>query len=250
MLPVAEIDGIIPARMGSTRLPGKALRPIAGVPMIERVYRGARACGRLRQVWVATDAEEIAAYCRGREIPVQMTATTHRSGTDRVLEAAERLGSRAVVNIQGDEPMVRAEMLERLIEALFARPEIEVATLRTPLRAEVAEEPGTVKVACDGEGRALYFSRAAIPYARDANATPRRWKHLGYYAYSLAALRRFTQWPAGELEASEQLEQLRFLENGTAIIAATTEHDTIGVDTLEDWERAEKRLAKADLMNS
>ncbi len=242
MLPVTEIDGIIPARMGSTRLPGKALRPIAGTPMIERVYRGARECRKLRQVWVATDAEEIAAFCRGRGIPAQMTAATHRSGTDRVLEAAERLGSQAVVNIQGDEPMVRAEMLDLLIAALFARPEIEVATLRTPLRPEAAGEPGTVKVVCDGEGRALYFSRAVIPYARDAKAAPRLWKHLGYYAYSLAALRRFTQWPAGELEQCEQLEQLRFLENGTAIAAAATEHDTIGVDTLEDWQRAEARL--------
>ncbi len=236
MLPTASIIGFIPARLASTRLPRKPLLPVAGRAMLERVFAGASACRRLAALWVATDAEEIAAFCRARGIPVKLTSPAHRSGSDRILEALAGLPAEAVVNIQGDEPMVRAEMLDRLLDALFARPEIQVSTLRTLLPPEAAGSPDTVKVVCDRRGQALYFSRAAIPFPRGGAAA---WKHLGYYAYSRAALERFAALPAGELESAERLEQLRFLENGIPIAVADAGCDTIGVDTPEDLERAE-----------
>lgn len=236
------IVGIIPARLESVRLPRKALRPIAGVPMIGRVYAGARTCKRLRELLVATDSEEIAAYCRAAAIPVAMTSPAHASGTDRVGEAFDRLaGADAVVNIQGDEPMVRGEQLDALLAALFADPEVEVATLCTPLAAAEAEQPSATKVVLDRRGRALYFSRAAIPFPR--SGPPRFLKHLGLYAYSRRALEAFRSWPVGRLEASEKLEQLRFLENGWPIAVAETPFDSIGVDTAEDLERAERHFA-------
>lgn len=233
-----SIAGFIPARMRSTRLPGKPLLPIAGRPMLQRVYEGARACRRLRQLWVATDAVEIDDFCREQRIPCKLTSAAHRSGSDRILEALAGLEAEVVVNIQGDEPMVRPEMLDTLLEALFASPEIEVATLRTRLQPEELASPDAVKVVCDRRGHALYFSRAAIPFPRGHAAAG--WKHLGYYAYSRAALARFACLPAGELETAEQLEQLRLLEHGIAIATGETSFDTIGVDTMEDLRRAEK----------
>ncbi|MGH9541583.1 MAG: 3-deoxy-manno-octulosonate cytidylyltransferase [Terriglobales bacterium] len=239
----AAVVGIIPARLASTRLARKALRPIAGVPMIARVYQGARACGRLRQVLVATDADEIAAYCRQAAIPIAMTSSAHASGTDRIGEVlAASPEIEAVVNIQGDEPMVRAEMLDALLDALFAAPDIEVATLSTPLAAAEADAPNIVKVVLDRRGRALYFSRAPIPYPREGPPLYR--KHLGYYAYSRRALDAFRAWPAGALETAERLEQLRFLENGWPIAVAETPFDSIGVDTAEDLARVERHFAR------
>lgn len=239
----ADILGVIPARLGSTRLARKALADIAGRPMIQRVYEGARGCPRLRELGVATDASEIAAACQAAKIPVWMTAAEHSSGTSRITEVLQRRPAAAVVNIQGDEPMVRAEMIETLLAALFAAPEIAVATLATPLAAEAAADPATVKVVTDAAGRALYFSRAAIPFPR--HGAPAYRKHLGYYAYSAPALAAFLAWRPGPLEMTEQLEQLRFLENGWAIAVAETPYDTIGVDTAEDLARVRARLAGA-----
>lgn len=239
-----EVIGVIPARLASTRLARKALIPIAGVPMIGRVYQGARGCARLRQVLVATDSEEIAAYCRGAAIPVAMTSPAHLSGTDRICEVLARdPTAQAVVNIQGDEPMVRAEMLDALLDALFAAPDIEVATLCTPLDAAEASQPSVTKVVLDGRDRALYFSRSPIPFPREGPA--HYLKHLGFYAYSRRALEAFRAWPAGKLEAAEKLEQLRFLENGWPIAVAETPFDSIGVDTAEDHARVEERFRSA-----
>ena len=236
----ANILGVIPARLAATRLPGKPLLPIAGVAMLERVYRGAAACRRLRQVWVATDADEIARFCQQRGMPCQLTSAGHNSGTDRVWEVAMAQAADAVVNIQGDEPMVRSEMIDGLIEALFASDATEVSTLCTPMAAEEVADPSAVKVVTDAAGRALYFSRAAIPYARSGQPTYR--KHLGFYAYSRAALDAFHGWPPSELEQFERLEQLRFLHHGVAIAVAETPFDSIGVDTPEDLERVDKLL--------
>lgn len=235
-----EIIGVIPSRMAATRLPGKPLRPIAGVPMIQRVYEGAAACRALTRVVVATDSAEIVDFCRGRNIPVEMTSPQHASGTDRVWEVVERLGAPAAVNIQGDEPMVQADMLEALVAALFARPDIEVASLYTDADAAEAALPSVCKVVMDEQGKALYFSRSPIPFFREGK--PHYHKHLGYYAYSRSALRRFHAWPPVPLEQAERLEQLRFLHHGIEIAMAYTPHNTIGVDTMEDLAEVERKL--------
>jgi len=242
--PTTNLIGVIPARMAATRLPGKPLRLIAGIPMIERVYRGAAASPRLPRVVVATDAEEIAAFCRSRQIPVHMTRADHASGTDRVWQVVEALGAEAAVNIQGDEPMVRAEMITALVDALFAHPEIEVSTLCTRVSAAEAQEPSACKVICDAAGRALYFSRAVIPYVRPEPAMPPVYlKHLGFYAYSREALAQFHAWRPSDLELWERLEQLRFLDHGVEIAVAETAFNSIGIDTPEDLARVESLLA-------
>jgi len=238
-----NLIGVIPARMGATRLPGKPLRLIAGVPMIQRVYEGAAQCARLREVVVATDGDEIADFCRGRGIPFRLTSPSHPSGTDRVWQVVNELGAEAAVNIQGDEPMVRGEMLDALVDALFDASDIEVASLYTPVGTAAAQAASACKVVVDERGRALYFSRAPIPYPREG--TPVYKKHLGYYAYSRAALDRFHAWPPSELEQHERLEQLRFLHHGVAIAMAETPFDTIGVDTEEDLAEAAARLGRA-----
>lgn len=237
----SDLVGVIPARLASTRLPRKPLLPIAGVPMIERVYVGAAGCRGLRQVIVATDSAEIETYCRSRRIPVRMTSPDHASGTDRVWEVAEALNAAAVINIQGDEPMVRPEMLDTLAAALFSSPEIEVASLYTPVDSVEAALPSACKVVLDGRGRALYFSRAPIPFPREGAPTYR--KHLGYYAYSRSALNAFHAWEPVALELTERLEQLRFLHHGVAIAMAETPFNTVGIDTAEDLAAAEHLLS-------
>ncbi|MGH9467320.1 MAG: 3-deoxy-manno-octulosonate cytidylyltransferase [Terriglobales bacterium] len=239
----ADLVGIIPARMASTRLPGKPLLKIAGVPMIERVYAGAAQCKKMRAVVVATDSPEIEQFCRERRIPVHMTSAAHVSGTDRVWEVAEAMDAAAVVNIQGDEPMVRADMLDALIAALFSDASVQVASLYTPVAAEEAQLPSACKVAMDERERALYFSRAPIPFPR--NGAPRYYKHLGFYAYSRSALRSFHAWAPTALEQAEGLEQLRFLFHGVGIQMAQTRWNTIGIDTREDVAAAEQALAAA-----
>jgi len=244
VLPTSNLIGVIPSRMAATRLPGKPLRPIAGVPMIERVYRGAAQCGRFRELVVATDSDEIVSFCRGINIPVRMTRHDHASGTDRVWQVAREMDAEAVVNIQGDEPMVCGPMLDSLVEALFARPETEVASLYTPISSAEAQAPSACKVVMEANGLALYFSRAPIPFPREA--VPRYCKHLGYYAYSRAALEAFHGWPPAPLEDVERLEQLRFLHHGVRIAMAETPFNTIGIDTAEDLATAEAVLRQAN----
>jgi 3-deoxy-manno-octulosonate cytidylyltransferase (CMP-KDO synthetase) len=236
-----NIIGVIPARMGATRLPGKPLLRIAGVPIVQRVYQGSVGCSLLKSVVVATDGDEIARFCREAGIPVHRTAPDHPSGTDRVWEVARELGADAAVNIQGDEPMVRPEMITALVEALFSGPEIEVASLCTPISAEEAQPPSACKVVLEASGRALYFSRAVIPYPREAE--PQYLKHLGFYAYSREALEHFHAWPPSPLELAERLEQLRFLDHGVRIAMAPTPFNTIGIDTASDLAHAEAWFA-------
>lgn len=237
----SNIIGVIPSRLASTRLPRKPLLPIAGKAMVQRVYEGCLGCRGLDRIVVATDSDEIAEFCRRQSIPVCMTSPEHASGTDRVHEVAQHMNADAAVNIQGDEPMVRAEMLETLVDALFSAPEVEIATLCTPVSDEEAQQPSAVKVVTDAAGRSLYFSRAPIPFPREGVGAFR--KHLGYYAYSRAALDRFHTWPVSHLEQIERLEQLRFLENGMTLQVAETPYDTIGIDTAEDVARAEAWFA-------
>lgn len=230
---------IIPARLGSTRLPRKILREIAGKPMLAHVYKAARACGSLERVIVATDSPEIMDVCARNGWEVQMTSASHASGTDRVHEVAGRMEADVYVNVQGDEPLVRPQHLSALLE-LMKNTEIEVGTVKTPCSPEDIPNPNAVKVVTDLAGRALYFSRATIPHDRDGAREVRYFKHLGLYAYRKASLDRFCALPQSELERAERLEQLRFLENGIPIYVAETPFDTIGVDTEEDLRRVEK----------
>jgi 3-deoxy-manno-octulosonate cytidylyltransferase (CMP-KDO synthetase) len=233
---------IIPARLASTRLPRKILREINGRPMLAHVYGAARSCAALSDVIVATDSEEIASVCRDNGWSVRLTAPAHRSGTDRVHEVAQLVDADVYVNVQGDEPLARREHLEVLLE-LMADRAVEVGTLKTPCTPEDIDNPNAVKVVTALDGRALYFSRATIPFDRDRAGSVAYFKHLGFYAYRRPALDAFCTWPESGLERCERLEQLRFLDHGVSIHVAETPFDTIGVDTEEDLRRVEKILA-------
>lgn len=233
---------IIPARLGSTRLARKVLREIAGRPMLAWVYDAARSCRELDDVIVATDSDEILEVCLRHGWNARLTSAEHKSGTDRVHEVAQAVAADVYVNVQGDEPLARGEHLEALL-ALMARPGVEVGTLKTPAPAHDIPNPNAVKVVTALDGRALYFSRAPIPFDRDAGGAIHYFKHLGFYAYRKQALERFVRWPQSELEIAERLEQLRFLDHGVAIHVAETPYDTVGVDTEEDLRRVEAILA-------
>jgi 3-deoxy-manno-octulosonate cytidylyltransferase (CMP-KDO synthetase) len=234
-----RIVAVIPARLASTRLPGKVLRPIAGVPMLGWVYRAALACPQLDQVLIATDSAEVVAFADSQGWPSVMTPTTLTSGTDRVNAVADLVDADIYVNIQGDEPLLRPEHIDSLLWP-FARTNAEVTTLSTPCTPQEINDPNAVKVVTANDGRALYFSRATIPYQRGTPLTPR--KHIGIYAYRKAALRRFAELPPSPLESVERLEQLRLLEEGLSIHVAPTPFNTIGVDTEEDLLAVERIL--------
>jgi len=226
---------IIPARLASTRLSRKALREIAGKPLVGWVYEAVHASPLLADVIVATDSEEILTVCREHGWKAQMTSAEHRSGTERVYEVAGRETADVYINVQGDEPLTCPEHIEVLLRVMND-PEVQVGTLMTPAAEIDIRNPSAVKVVTALDGRALYFSRATIPFDRDA-IRPRYFKHLGLYAYRKAALDRFVKLPESSLERSERLEQLRFLENGISVYVGETPHDSIGVDTEEDLER-------------
>ena len=226
---------VIPARLASTRLPRKMLREIAGKPLIGVVYEAVRSSPLLADVIVATDSEEISRVCHQRGWKAQMTSSTHRSGTERVHEVSNREAADIYINVQGDEPLTRAEHIATLLQVM-EDPAAQVGTLMTPAAEVDIANPNAVKVVTDRNGRALYFSRATIPFDRDGSL-PRYFKHLGLYAYRKSALDRFVTLPESSLERSERLEQLRFLENGILIFVGETPHDSVGVDTEEDLQR-------------
>ena len=238
-----KILAVIPARLASTRLPRKILRPIAGRPMLAWVYEAARASKLLDEVIVATDSDEIADLCRKEGWAFRMTSPECKSGTERVVEVSRAIAADVYVNVQGDEPLTRPEHLDALI-TLMQDPAVQVGTIKTRCAAVDINNPNAVKVVTDLSGRALYFSRATIPYDRDRAGTVDYFKHLGFYAYRKAALESFMSWPESHLERSERLEQLRFLDNGIPIYVAETKFDTVGVDTEEDLKRVEEILLK------
>jgi 3-deoxy-manno-octulosonate cytidylyltransferase (CMP-KDO synthetase) len=238
-----RIAAVIPARLASTRLSRKVLRIIAGRPMVEWVWRAAVASGLMDPVVVATDSEEVASVCRERWIPAVMTSADCPSGSDRVREVARQIDADIYVNIQGDEPTLRPEFFPPLLR-LFERAEVEVATLAVRCPAHEVADPNAVKVVTALDGRALYFSRAAIPFDRSQTGFSGYRKHLGIYAYRKAALERFAALAPSPLERTERLEQLRLLENGIALYVAEAPGDTIGVDTQADLERAEAVLRR------
>ncbi len=233
---------VIPARLASTRLPRKPLREIAGRPLLGWVYAAAKASALLSDVVIATDSDEIMALCRKNGWNARMTLQSHRSGTDRVHEIASTIPADVYVNVQGDEPLTRPEHIASLL-SVMSRPGVEVGTLKVACKPEDITNPNAVKVVTAADGRALYFSRATIPYDRDNTGQTPYFKHLGFYAYTKSALERFCALPESNLEHTERLEQLRFLDNGISIYVAETPFDTVGVDTEEDLKRVEEILS-------
>jgi 3-deoxy-manno-octulosonate cytidylyltransferase (CMP-KDO synthetase) len=239
------VIAVIPARYASVRFPGKPLAPLAGRPMILHVVEAARAARRLSGVIVATDDVRIAACVRDAGAEAVMTSPSAASGTDRVAEVARGRRADAWVNLQGDEPLMAPENVDRAIETLLAAPERRIATLTVPLEPALAADPNVVKAAVARDGRALYFSRAPIPHPRQG--APAYRKHLGIYAFRASALEEVAALPPSPLERAESLEQLRWLEAGYSIWAGEGVADSIGVDTPEDLAEAERRLKQEEV---
>jgi 3-deoxy-manno-octulosonate cytidylyltransferase (CMP-KDO synthetase) len=242
-----RIVGIIPARYGSTRFPGKSLHLIAGKPLIQYVVEQCQKAKSLDDVIVATDDARIMEIAQNF-CEVEMTMPDHPSGSDRIAEVAARLHCDAVVNIQGDEPLIEPGVIDRVAAALAG---CEMSTAATLIRsAEEWESPNVVKVVTDVRGRALYFSRRTIPYVRDLevgsfeeqSAQHAFLKHLGIYGYRKETLLKLVGFPQSPLEIAEKLEQLRALENGIEIAVERVEYDSVGVDTPEDVKRVEEYL--------
>ena len=239
---------IIPARYASTRFPGKPLAMLGGKTVIQRVYEQARSI--VGEAYVATDDSRIFMAVErfgGRAV---MTSDRHKSGTDRIEEAAEKIGTHAdvIINIQGDEPFIQRSQIETLMQ-LFDNPDTQIGTLGKRFDTiDAATSPNSPKIVTDLQGFALYFSRSVIPFVRGVDS--KEWlahfpylKHLGLYAYRREVLRQITRLPQSPLELAESLEQLRWLENGYRIRVGLTEVETVGIDTPEDLQRAEAFLA-------
>jgi 3-deoxy-manno-octulosonate cytidylyltransferase (CMP-KDO synthetase) len=236
---------VIPARYGSTRLPGKPLVSLAGKPMIQRVYERARLAQRADRVIVATDDERIVKAVEGFGGEARMTRADHRTGTERVAEVAAHTEGDVFVNVQGDEPLLDPVAVNAAVNALLEEPTAAIATVATPLQSAAdIMDPNVVKAVLDFDGNALYFSRAPIPWVRDtaSKMQVRHLKHLGLYVFQRDALLEYPTLPQGELERIEQLEQLRWMENGWKIRVAEVEHDAVSVDVPADVERVEKLI--------
>lgn len=212
--------------------------------MVQRVYEAAKKCALLQDVIIATDADEVMRLAEANGWKAQMTSSSHRSGTDRVNEVAQRVTADVYVNIQGDLPLLRPEQVEALLKPM-QRSEVMVSTVKTPCKPEEIANPNVVKVVTDRNGRALYFSRSTIPYDRDRAGNIQCFKHLGLYAYRKAALKTFCSLPESKLEAAERLEQLRLLENGIDIYVEETPFGSVEVDTEEDLRKVEEVLRNA-----
>ncbi|MDP9339535.1 MAG: 3-deoxy-manno-octulosonate cytidylyltransferase [Acidobacteriota bacterium] len=243
----AQIIIVIPARYGSTRLPGKPLVPIAGATMIQRVYERARLSKMAASVIVATDDDRIMKAVEGFGGEARMTRSEHRTGTERVAEVAAHMAGQVFVNVQGDEPLLNPEVVDAAIQALLEEPAAAIATVATPIKVPTdIMDPNVVKAVLDFDDNALYFSRAPIPWVRDtaSKMEVRHLKHLGLYVFQREALLEYPTLPQGTLEKIEQLEQLRWLENGWKIRVAEVEHDSVSVDVPEDVAKVEKLLQK------
>ncbi|HEY6841437.1 MAG: 3-deoxy-manno-octulosonate cytidylyltransferase synthetase [Verrucomicrobiota bacterium] len=239
---MSKIVGIIPARWGSTRFPGKALHGIAGKPLIRHVWERCLEADCLDQVVIATDDMRIAEVGFNFGAEVAVTAADHPSGTDRVAEVTRKLKKASIIlNIQGDEPLVDPALLRRLVRKLQDNRNIPIITAATPISPEELLSENNVKVVMDRRGDALYFSRSAIPFRRGTSEIP-SYKHLGIYGYRRKALLEFVRMSPGSLEQAEQLEQLRALENGLKIRVVVSETGSIGVDTPEDATEVERLI--------
>jgi len=243
----ARVVIVIPARYGSTRLPGKPLVDLAGKSMIQRVFEQAKKAKTAGRVIVATDDERIIKVVEGFGGEARMTRADHRTGTERIAEVAAHTEGEIFVNVQGDEPLLDPVAVDTAVNALWEEPAAAIATVAVVIRTPGdIMDPNVVKTVLDFEDNALYFSRAPIPWVRDSAAKihARHLKHLGLYVFQREALLEYPTLPQGELERIEQLEQLRWMENGWKIRVAEVEHDAVSVDVPEDVKRVEELLQK------
>jgi 3-deoxy-D-manno-octulosonate cytidylyltransferase len=240
-----NVLAIIPARFGSTRLPGKPLASIAGKPMIQHVVERVRQTQSVKSILVATDDERIKQAVESFGGQAILTRPDHRTGTDRVAEVATHVDAELYVNIQGDEPLIDPGTIDAVIGAMLEDDSVQIATPCTAItQPNEIMDPNIVKVVLDFDSNGLYFSRAPIPWVRDTKTTvaAQHWKHIGLYGFRRDALLEFPTLPPGELEHIEQLEQLRWLENGFHIRVVETDYDAVSVDVPADIERVEKLL--------
>ena len=243
-----KVVAVIPARFASIRFPGKPLVILGNKPLIQNVYDSASQTGLFDKIIVATDDKRIFDEVADFGGEIVLTSKHHKSGTDRIAEVCKNLEAEIIVNIQGDEPFISKEPLQKLISA-FEDPIVQVASLMHKFMEEI-ENPNIVKVVCDKNNFALYFSRSPIPFIRTPHPAtrssyPEFFKHIGIYAFRREALFRFIQLPMGKLEQTEKLEQLRFLENGIKIKMVETSYRGIGIDTPEDLKKAELILQRS-----
>jgi 3-deoxy-manno-octulosonate cytidylyltransferase (CMP-KDO synthetase) len=235
------VVGVIPARYGSSRLPGKALVDLQGKPLLYHVYHRSSRARSLNRLLIATDDERIQKTALAFGAESVMTVKTHRSGTDRIAEAIQDIPADIVVNVQGDEPLIDFQSIDHVVALLQEDSAADMATLKTPISSiEDLGNPNVVKVVTDEKGYALYFSRAPIPYVRRKEDLAEHYRHVGLYAYRRDFLMQFTKWSPSSLEMLEDLEQLRALEHGARIKVGLTETHVFGVDTPQDLERIRK----------
>jgi 3-deoxy-manno-octulosonate cytidylyltransferase (CMP-KDO synthetase) len=243
-----KILGVIPARFASTRFPGKVLAQIAGKTMLEHVYERASLSTYLTSVIIATDDDRIRTVARSFGARVRMTRSDHLSGTDRAAEVASAEDAEIVVNIQGDEPLISPAAIDAAILPLVHEPDLVMGTLKKRIEdPREITDPNVVKVVTNRSGDAVYFSRSAIPFAREPSGRTPYFKHIGLYVYRRDFLLAYPALPVGPLEAAERLEQLRALENGFSIRVVETEYESLGVDTPQDLERVSKLFDAAIL---
>jgi 3-deoxy-manno-octulosonate cytidylyltransferase (CMP-KDO synthetase) len=238
---------VIPARYGSTRFPGKSLARIQGRPMIQWVWEAANRSRLSEAAIVATDDERIADVAAKFGADVVMTRKSHRSGTDRMAEVAEKISSNLYINVQGDEPLLMPGAVDDLIRAMMENPRVPIGTLAHPIETEAEwRSPEVVKVVRDRHHEALYFSRSPLPFQRAFNPRTPLWRHVGIYAFRSRALETFVSLAPSPLEVAESLEQLRALEYGMTIQVIETKYRCLGVDTPADLVKVEALLARAD----
>jgi len=237
-----KVIAVIPARYGSTRFPAKVIENLAGKPIIQWVYEKG-AASKADEVYVATDNDKVAAVVESFGGKVIMTDPSHPSGTDRIHEAVSNVEGDIIINVQGDEPLIPVSVIDELIDKMVANENIEMGTVAVPaVRGEVQDNPNIVKVVFNDDQFALYFSRSMIPFQREGDYDTQAYRHWGIYAYRRDILERFVTLPEGKLEQCEKLEQLRALENGINIYVHLSNLESIGIDTPEDLELAEKKV--------
>src|SRR5262245_47460832 len=232
-----NIVAVIPARYAATRFPGKLMQILGTKPIIRHVYENTVATDLFNDVFVVTDSDIIYKEIVGTGGRAIMSKKEHESGSDRIAEAIANMNADVIINVQGDEPFIKKEPLEKLV-SLFNDPTVQVGSLMRKISKQEAENPNNVKVVTDKSGNALYFSRSIIPYQRDLDVASEYFLHVGVYAYRKEVLLNFTRWPQSKLEKIENLEQLRYLENGIKIKMAETNYNNIAIDSPEDLERA------------
>lgn len=246
----ANVLAVIPARYASTRFPGKIIEPVAGKPLVYYAYQQALSASLVSDAVIAADDVKVVEALAPFDVKVVMTRADHPSGTDRIAEVAEKMDADIIVNVQGDEPLIDPATIDRAIQPLLDDPTLPMSTVKCLIKdpAEIVN-PNAVKLICDVNGRALYFSRSPIPYIRDQKdrdeAPPCYWVHVGLYVYRRDFLLRYAKLPQTPLEKLEKLEQLRVLENGFPIAVVETSYESIGVDTREDLERV-RRILEVD----